>query len=739
MKKIILAIGGMSCSACSNGLEKYLLKQKGIQNASVNLVMANALIEYDETILDQGKIEKFVQEAGFESLGLYEEKESKKKDKAQKIIFWIFTVLAIVFLYVSMGHMVGLPTLPFLSPHQNPVSYTWFLFGFTLLFLWYGKDILASGWKNLIHKAPNMDTLVMIGVASSMAYSIYSMVQILQGDVSFLHLLYFESAAIVLYFIKLGRRIDGMSKDKTKEAIQQLVQITPNHATKKEDGKEKVVTIDEIQKGDVLVCKPGDKLAVDGEIVIGSAHIDESFITGESKPAKKTVGQKVIAGSINYDGYLEYTAERIGKESTISEIVRLVVEATNTKAPIARIADKVSGYFVPAVMLIAVLTFLFYLIFGKDFATALSSFVTVLVVACPCSLGLATPLAIVVSEGICAKNGILVKRSEVLENAQKTTTVVFDKTGTLTYGILKIADICNKSNQTEEELIQLVGSLEKQSSHPIGRAFTSYLEEHNLPLLDVQDMQEIPGMGVKGMVEGKEVFVGNAKILQEAGAKEAADKEETKLRQKGDSIVYVVKEKKILALVGVNDTIREDAKSVIEKLKKRNIQTIMLTGDNEETAKKIAESVGIEKVIANVLPQEKAMQVRNLKEENQFVLMCGDGINDSPALASSDIGVSVGNGTDIARDSADVILTQNNLERIEDLIHISRKTIRNIKQNLFWAFFYNALMIPVAMGVLSPIGITINPMIASLAMVFSSLTVIGNALRLRGVLKNRGR
>lgn len=735
MKKILLAIGGMSCSACSNGLEKYLHKQNGIQNASVNLVMANALIEYDETILDQEKIEKFVQEAGFESLGLYEEKGEKKREKAERRTFWIFTVLAIVFLYVSMGHMVGLPIFPLLSPHHNPVVYTWFLFIFTLVFLWYGKDILSSGWKNLIHKAPNMDTLVMIGVISSMAYSLYSMVKILQGDMTFLHLLYFESAAIVLYFIKLGRRIDGMSKDKTKEAIQQLVQITPNHATKKEDGKEKIVTIDEIQKGDILVCKPGDKLAVDGEILVGSAHIDESFITGESKPAKKSVGEKVIAGSINYDGYLEYKAERIGKESTISEIVRLVVEATNTKAPIARVADKVSGYFVPAVMGIAVLTFLFYLIFGKDFATALSTFVTILVVACPCSLGLATPLAIVVSEGICAKNGILVKKSEVLENAQKTTAVVFDKTGTLTYGTLKIADICNQSNRSNDELIQLVGSLEKQSSHPIGRAFTSYLDEHQIPLLEVQEMQELSGVGVRGVVTGKTVWVGNAKILAKAGVPKGEDSKEAKLRQKGDSIVYVVEEKEVLAIIGVNDKIREDAKTVVEKLKQRKIQTIMLTGDNEETAKKIAEMVGIDQVIANVLPQEKAEQIRKLKQTGQFVLMCGDGINDSSALASCDIGVSVGNGTDIAMDSAEVILTQNNLERIEDLIHISHKTIRNIKQNLFWAFFYNALMIPVAMGVLSPIGVTINPMIASLAMVFSSLTVIGNALRLRGVLK----
>lgn len=577
-----------------------------------------------------------------------------------------------------------------------------------------------------------MDTLVMIGVVSSIGYSLYSMAKILSGDVQFVHLLYFESAAIVIYFVKLGRRLDKMSKNKTKEAIQQLVQITPNHATKKEEGKEKIVTIDEIQKGDILVCKPGEKVAVDGKIIQGSSHIDESFITGESKPIKKVCGDEVIAGSINYDGYLEYQAERIGKDSTISEIVRLVVEATSTKAPIARIADKVSGYFVPAVMLIAVVTFLIYLGIGREFSEALRTFVTILVVACPCSLGLATPLAIVVSEGVCAKNGILVKKSEILENAQKTTTVVLDKTGTLTYGTLQIADICKKSDKTQEELVQIVASLEKKSSHPIGRAFTKFLEEKKLSELPVEDPQEISGMGIKGKVSGKMVWAGNAKILKEAGV-EPDWQEEKRLQQKGDSIVYVVEENEILGIIGVNDKIREDAKKLIEKLSKRKIETIMLTGDNEETAKKIAEEVGIQKIIANVLPQEKAEKVRELKQENKFVLMCGDGINDSPALACSNIGVSVRSGTDIAMNSADVILTQNNLEKIEELIHISQKTIRNIKQNLFWAFFYNTLMIPIAMGVLSPIGITINPMIASLAMVLSSLTVMGNALRLRKI------
>ena len=431
MKKIILSIDGMTCSACSNGLEKYLNKQNGIIEANVNLVMANATIIYDENILDKSKLDEFVKQAGFKSLGEFKEIKTENKNKKEKSKFIIFTILAIILMYISMGHMINLPIFDFLNVETNPINYTICLFLFAIIFMIYGFDILKNGYKNLIHRTPNMDTLVAIGVLSSFLYSVYSMIMILQGHLENIHNLYFESTAIVIYFIKLGRYLDGISKDKTKEAIQKLVKMTPNKATIKINGKEKQVTLDQIHKGDIVICKPGEKIAVDGEILEGAAHFDESFITGESKPANKTKGDKVIAGSINYDGYVEYKAERIGRESTISEIVRLVVEASNTKAPIAKIADTVSGYFVPAVILIAILTFIVYLIMGYEFSESLIRFVTILVVACPCSLGLATPLAIVVSEGLCASNGILVKKSEIPENAPKAPTIVLDKTGTL--------------------------------------------------------------------------------------------------------------------------------------------------------------------------------------------------------------------------------------------------------------------------------------------------------------------
>ena len=733
MKKIILSIDGMTCSACSNGLEKYLNKQNGIMQANVNLVMANASIIYDENILNIDKLNEFVKQAGFKSLGEFKQINLEKKSKNEKIKFIVFTILAILLMYISMGHMVNLPIIEFLDVNINPINYTVCLFIFAIVFLIYGFDILKNGYKNLIHLTPNMDTLVGIGVLSSFLYSIYSMVMIINGNTENIHSLYFESTAIVIYFIKLGRYLDGMSKDKTKEAIQKLVKITPNQATIKVDGQEKIVTLDEIKKGNIVVSKPGEKIAVDGEIIEGTAHFDESFITGESKPSTKKVGDKVIAGSINYDGYIEYKAEKIGRESTISEIVRLVIEASNTKAPIAKIADTVSSYFVPAVIVIAILTFIVYLLLGYNFSDSLIRFVTVLVVACPCSLGLATPLAIVVSEGLCASNGILVKKSEVLENARKATTIVLDKTGTITYGKLKISKIKNYSNLEDKEILKYVASIESKSTHPIGKAFEEYLQKENIEKLTVEDFENIAGFGIVGKVENRKLIIGNSKILKEYNIENKYENDEKELADEGNSIVYVADEKNILALIGVNDIIRENVIDVISKLNKEKKETIMLTGDNENTAQKIAKEIGISKVISNVLPAQKTEVIKKLRSENNFVIMCGDGINDSPALASADIGISVNSGTDIAMDSSDVILTKNDLNGILNLINISKKTVRNIKQNLFWAFFYNVLMIPIAMGVFSGFGITITPMIASIAMMFSSITVILNALRLKNI------
>lgn len=736
VQKVILSIEGMSCSACSSGLEKYLNKQEGVVNASVNLVLGNALIEYEDN-LEISDLERFIKEAGFSSLGIYDETK-EEKEKSGKITLIIFSILSIFVLYISMAHMLHLPVIPFLHMMHYPINYSVCLLVLSIPYLFYGFDIFKNGYKNLIHKTPNMDTLVSIGVLASFLYSLFGTIMIIIGKLQYVENLYFESACIVLFFLKLGRFIDSRSKEKTKEAIKDLVQITPTKAFLKTKNGEKEVTIDEVKKGDILICKPGMKIAVDGCITNGNSHFDESFITGESLPAKKKKDDRVVAGSLNIDGYIEYRAEKIGKDSTISEIVRLVVEATNTKAPISKIADKVSGIFVPGIMIIAFLTLVIYLLLGFGINTSLTHFVTVLVVACPCALGLATPLAIVVSEGLCAKNGILVKTSETLENAHKVDIVVFDKTGTLTYGNLKISKVFNYSNKNENELIKVVSSLESKSTHPIANAFVNYAKENKLSLEEVDDFENIAGLGLSGKIGKNKYYVGNSKILKKVDLDNKYIKDEEELSKNGNSIIYVIENKKVIALIGVKDIVRDNAKKVIKKLKSMKKEVIMLTGDNTITAKTVAKELGIDEVIANVLPNDKVSKIKELINSSKKVMMVGDGINDAPSLATATIGVSVSSGTDIANNSADVILMNDNLMNLINLIKISNKTIRNIKQNLFWAFFYNVCMIPIAIGLFTSWNINMNPMVAGFAMTISSLTVIFNALRLKRIKIERG-
>ncbi len=731
MKKVLLKIDGMTCSACSSGLEKYLNKQDGIINASVNLVMNNASIEYDDKKLKLEDLEKFVSKAGFESLGIDNfEKEKKKKGK-EKYKLIGFTVISILTLYIAMGHMIGLPNIPFLDMHMYPINYTIAQLILSLISMFLGRDILKNGYKNLIHRTANMDTLVALGVVSSFIYSVYGTYMIFRGNTEFVENLYYESTVIILFFINIGRYVEARNKDKTKEAIQSLMMITPNKATIIRDGKEKEVTLDEIHKDDIVKCRPGEKIAVDGEVVNGLTHIDESFVTGESVPSKKEVGSKVIAGSINYEGTIEYKAEKIGRDSTVSEIVRMVVEATNTKAPIAKIADKISGYFVPAIIIIAIVSAIIWWIIGKEMSFVINTFITVLVVACPCSLGLATPLAIVVSSGTASRKGILIKNSESLENAHKAKTIVFDKTGTLTNGKLSVNKIYNYINRKDEEIIQIVASIENKSEHPIARGIVDYAKNKNIELLEAKDFKNISGYGIYAKLNENEYYIGNTKLMKEQNIDiEEKLKDEEELEKDGNSILFVSENSKVIALIGVKDTIRENVKEVTRKLKEQGKKVVMLTGDNESTAKSIAKSIGITDVIANVLPKQKAEKIQELKKDG-LVMMCGDGINDSVSLVTADIGVAVGNGTDIAIDSSDVVLMKGNLDRINDLIDISKRTIRNIKQNLFWAFFYNICMIPIAIGIFSSFGITMNPMFASLAMTLSSITVTLNSLRLR--------
>lgn len=731
MKKVLLKIDGMTCSACSSGLEKYLNKQDGIKQANVNLVMNNANIEYDEQKLTLEQVEKFIEKAGFTSLGIDTFEKESKKNGTEKYKLIAITIISLVILYISMAHMVGLPAIPFLNMMHHPVNYAIALLVLTVIVIILGRDILKNGYKNLIHKTPNMDTLVMIGVLSSFIYSIYGTIQILKGNTQYVENLYYESATIVIFFIEIGRYIENKNKDKTKEALKQLMTITPNNATILKDGQEVKVTLDEIKKGDIVICKPGEKIAVDGEVVQGTTHINESFITGESVPVKREVGSKVIAGSINYEGTIQYRAEKIGKESTVSEIVKLVAQATSIKAPIAKIADKISGYFVPTVLVIAIIIFGIWLIISKDFSVAINIFVSILVVACPCSLGLATPLAIVIASGNASRKGILVKSSETLENAHKVKTICFDKTGTLTKGTLTVSRMYNYSNKDEKELLKDIASLENKSEHPIARAIVNKAQEDNIRLIDVKDFKAIPGFGIEGKTaDEKHYLIGNKKLMLENNVELTNSEDEQKLISDGNSILFVSLNKKLVALLGVSDVIKENVPQVITELKSKNIDVVMLTGDNEKTANVIANQIGITNVVANVTPKEKAETINKLKEKG-LVMMCGDGINDSVSLVTANIGVSVSSGTDIARDSAQVVIINDNLERINDLLDISSKTVRNIKQNLFWAFFYNVCMIPIAAGILQPLGITLNPMIAAFSMTISSLTVVLNALRLR--------
>ena len=726
MKKVLLKIDGMTCSACSSGLEKYLNKQDGIKTAVVNLVMNNANIEYDEKKLTLEQVEKFVEKAGFTSLGIdnFEKEEKKKSNEKYKLMG--ISVISILILYISMSHMVGLPVIPFLNMMTYPINYAISLLILTTIVILFGKDIIKNGYKNLIHKTPNMDTLVMIGVLASYVYSIYGTIRILQGHTMYVEKLYYESAAIVIFFIKIGKFVESKNKDKTKEALQELMTITPNNATIIREEKEVVVTLDEIQKGDIVICKPGEKIAVDGEIIDGVTHINEAFITGESKPAKKEIGSKVIAGSINYEGTIKYKAEKIGKESTVSEIVRLVANATATKAPIAKIADKISGYFVPVVLVISIISFVLWLIISKDIALAINIFVSILVVACPCSLGLATPLAIVIASGNASRKGILVKTSEALENFHKAKTICFDKTGTLS-----ISKIYNYSNLEEKELLKNIASIEKKSEHPIARAIVNKAIEEKIEFEDLKEFKAIAGFGVEAIMQNNDKYlIGNRKLMTENGVIIPNEQDEQQLVNDGNSILFVSLNNKLVALIGVKDILKDNIENVIKELKDKNINVVMLTGDNEKTAEIVAKQIGIEKVISNVTPKEKAEKIKELKKDG-IVIMCGDGINDSISLVTADIGVSISSGTDIAMDSASVILMNDNIEKINELIEISEKTIKNIKQNLFWAFFYNICMIPIACGILEPIGIEMNPMVAAFAMTISSLTVVLNALRLK--------
>ena len=716
MKNVILNVGGMTCSGCSAGLEKYLNKQDGIFSASVNLVLATVKIEYDENLLDVNKLNKFIGEAGFTSYG---EEYNKNKRRPERLVLLIYTVLTILLMYISMGNMFKITMPNIVNMHFNPIIYSISLAAITFLYFIYGFDIIKSGIKNLAHRMPNMDSLIMIGVIVNYLYSLFNMILVFKGDMNGLHHLYFEASAMTILFVKIGRFIDKNNRIKATDAVKGLVSVTPKNAVKLVDGEEKTVTINEISKGDIIVCRPGEKIAVDGIVRKGRTNINEALITGESKPVHKEIGDEVIAGSINCNGYIEYEAVRIGRETNISNIVKMVVEATNSKTEIQKFVDKVSGIFVPAIFIIAVLASILNFVIIRDISIAVNVFVTVLVVACPCALGIATPLAMVVSIGKLSKNGIFIKSSESLEILKDIKNVVFDKTGTLTNGKFSIVE----KNISDENML-ILQSIEFNSKHPIAQ---SICEFSNFNKIEVTNFREIEGYGLQADIGNTTYYVGSSKFVKEQCINNIYENDEERFLSKGYTIVYLFNNDGVLGIVGLADTVKDGVKDLIQELKNMNKNIYMLTGDNEASAKIIANEIGIDNVESNLTPKQKLVYVSNMNDDTNSVMMVGDGINDSPSLKSAAIGVSVEGGSDISADSSDIILMNSNIGIISLLLKVGKKTNRIIKQNLFWAVFYNCLMIVIATGLLP---IHINPMIASMAMMMSSLMVVFNSLRL---------
>ena len=716
MKNIILNVGGMTCSGCSAGLEKYLNKQDGIFSASVNLVLATVKIEYDENLLDVNKLNKFIGEAGFTSYG---EEYNKNKRRPERLVLLIYTVLTILLMYISMGNMFKITMPNIINMHFNPIIYSISLAAITFLYFIYGFDIIKSGIKNLVHRMPNMDSLIMIGVIVNYLYSLFNMILVFKGDMNGLHHLYFEASAMTILFVKIGRFIDKNNRIKATDAVRGLVSVTPKKAVKLVDGEEKTVTINEISKGDIIVCRPGEKIAVDGIVRKGRTNINEALITGESKPVHKEVGNEVIAGSINCNGYIEYEAVRIGRETNISNIVKMVVEATNSKTEIQKFVDKVSGIFVPAIFIIAVLASILNFVIIKDISIAVNVFVTVLVVACPCALGIATPLAMVVSIGKLSRNGIFIKSSESLEILNGIKNIVFDKTGTLTNGKFSVVD-----KNISDENMQILQSIEFNSKHPIAQSICEFSDFNKI---EVTNFREIEGYGLQADIGNSTYYVGSLKFVKEQCINNIYGNDEEKFLSNGYTIVYLFNNDGVLGIVGLADTVKDGVKELIQELKNMNKNIYMLTGDNEAAAKIIANEIGIDNVESNLTPKQKLVYVSNMNDDTNSVMMVGDGINDSPSLKAAAIGVSVEGGSDVSADSSDIILMNSNIGIISLLLKVGKKTNRIIKQNLFWAVFYNCLMIVIATGLLP---IHINPMIASMAMMMSSLMVVFNSLRL---------
>ena len=739
-------VTGMTCSACSSRVEKCVGKLDGVNTVSVNLLTNSMQIDFDESKLTEEKIADSVTQAGYGMeipTGKSEKKEEKEDivekniENMKKRTIWSFIFL-IPLMYVAMGHMAGLPQPSFLRGDANAVSFALTQLLLCIPVLYINRAYFERGFRSLIHGAPNMDTLISVGSGASLIYGIFAIYRMGYGLGTqnmelvhrYLHDLYFESAVMILALINIGKYLEARSKGKTSEAIQKLMDLAPKTALVERNGQVVEIAAEDMLTGDILQVKPGSSIPADGVVIEGRTSVDEAAITGESMPVEKKEGDTVTAATLNKTGFIRMRAARVGQDTTFSQIIRLVEEASSSKAPIARMADKIAGIFVPTVMGIALLTGIVWLLMGAEFEFALSCAIAVLVISCPCALGLATPVAIMVGTGKGAENGILIKSGEALEITHNVQSVVLDKTGTITEGKPVVTDIIS-FGMSENKILEISAALEKKSEHPLAEAVL--LKAKGMELLNAENFAAIPGKGITAKIQGNIYYAGNQKLMQEQGiSSEKALSSMEKLSKEGKTPLILADEKQVFGIIGVADVVKPTSAKAIQELKKLGIQVIMLTGDNARTAKAIQKQLDIDTVIAEVLPQDKEREISRLQEEGKTVAMVGDGLNDAPALARADVGIASGAGTDVAIESADIVLMKNDLQDVATAIELSKAVIRNIKENLFWAFFYNVCGIPLAAGVLYPVfGLKLSPMFGAAAMSLSSLFVVSNALRLR--------
>ncbi|MDP4179123.1 MAG: heavy metal translocating P-type ATPase [Bacillota bacterium] len=736
-----LRIEGMTCAACAKAIERVTKKIDGVIESNVNLATEKLNISYDSSKVRVSDIKRAIEKAGYKAFDeeIAVDKDKERKEKEIKDLwnrFFISAVFGVPLLIIAMVPMIiekfGIILPPAISPMVHPKIFAIIELILVIPILYVGRKYFIVGFKSLIRKSPNMDSLIAMGTSAAFIYSLFAVYEILSGNVDYD--LYFESAGVILTLITLGKYLEAITKGKTSEAIKKLMGLAPKTATIERDGKDIEINIDEVEPGDIIIVKPGEKMPVDGVIIQGTTSVDESMLTGESIPVEKNVGDKVIGASINKNGLIRFKATKVGKDTALAHIIKLVEQAQGSKAPIAKMADVISGYFVPVVIGLALISSIAWYISGETGVFALTIFISVLVIACPCALGLATPTAIMVGTGKGAEYGVLIKSGTALETAHKIQTIVFDKTGTITEGKPKVTDIITTGKINNNELLQIASSAEKGSEHPLGEAIVKKAEENSLEFKKVQSFKAIPGFGIEVVIEDKNILLGNKKLMEDRKISlENLEESSHKLASEGKTPMYISIENKISGIIAVADTVKNNSRKAIEKLHKMGVSVAMITGDNKRTAEAIAKEVGIDIVLAEVLPQDKANEVKKLQSQGKKVAMVGDGINDAPALAQADIGIAIGSGTDVAMESADIVLMKSDLMDVPTAIELSKKTIRNIKQNLFWAFGYNTLGIPVAMGIWYIFGgPLLNPMIGALAMSFSSVSVLTNALRLKG-------